>query len=75
MLPWKSAGWPGEADKAIPASGHPRTKSIPIIAMAANVLMKGILTSKSAGMDTYIAKPLDLVRLYQALVEKMAPIG
>lgn len=64
-----------EAARAIRACGHPRAKTIPIIAMTANVLSEDILASKNAGMDAHIAKPLDLVRLYRVLQEKMAPVA
>ena len=62
-----------EAARAMRSCNHSRAKTVPIIAMTANVLSEDILASKNAGMDAHIAKPLDLVRLYQVLQEKMAP--
>ena len=51
--------------------GHPQAKSIPIIAMTANVFAEDVLAARNAGMDAHIAKPIDLTKLYQALKEKM----
>lgn len=37
--------------------------------MAAYVFTEDVLAAKNAGMDAHVPKPLDLERLYQALVE------
>lgn len=60
-----------EAAGRIRACGHPQAKSIPIIAMTANVFAEDVLAARNAGMDAHIAKPIDLTKLYQALKEKM----
>lgn len=62
-----------EATRKIRTCGHPQAKSILIIAMTANVFAEDILAAKNAGMDAHIAKPLDLVHLYQVLKEKEHP--
>ena len=68
----KKAGQNGyEAAGRIRACGHPQAKSIPIIAMTANVFAEDVLAARNAGMDAHIAKPIDLTKLYQALKEKM----
>ena len=60
-----------EAAGRIRTCGHPQAKSIPIIAMTANVFAEDVLAARNAGMDAHIAKPIDLTKLYQALKEKM----
>jgi CheY-like chemotaxis protein len=44
---------------AIRASGHPQAKSIPIIAMTANVFKSDVEHAKESGMNGHIGKPLD----------------
>lgn len=60
-----------EAARAIRACGHPQAESIPIIAMTANVFAEDVIEAKNAGMDSHIAKPIDMKLLYQALRAKM----
>ena len=60
-----------EATRAIRACRHPQAKTIPIIAMTANVFAEDVLSAKNAGMDAHIGKPIELPRLYQVLMEKM----
>lgn len=62
-----------EAARAIRSCGHPQAKSIPIVAMTANVFAEDILAAKNAGMDAHIPKPIDLVHLYQVLKGRMDP--
>ena len=48
-----------EATRAIRASGLPRAKTIPIVAMTANVFRDDIARCLEAGMDSHVGKPLD----------------
>ncbi|MDR2159512.1 MAG: response regulator [Treponema sp.] len=49
-----------EATRRIRASGAPNAKTIPIIAMTANVFREDIEKCLAAGMNAHIGKPLDL---------------
>lgn len=42
-------------------------KTVPIIAMTANVFTEDIAASKAAGMNEHLAKPLDLDRIDQIM--------
>lgn len=56
-----------EATEAIRALAHPDGNSIPIVAMTANSWQADIDAAMAAGMDGFIAKPLDVNRFYQLL--------
>ncbi|MEG1741398.1 MAG: response regulator [Acetivibrio sp.] len=56
-----------EAAKAIRASSHEDSKTIPILAMTANTFLKDINDSFSAGMNDHLTKPIDSEVLYQTL--------
>jgi signal transduction histidine kinase/DNA-binding response OmpR family regulator len=56
-----------EAARQIRASGAPNAKTIPIIAMTANVFREDIERCLAAGMDAHIGKPLDLADMLAAL--------
>ena len=56
-----------EATKAIRRSSHELAKTIPIIAMSANAFVEDIMNSKLAGMNMHLAKPLDEIKLIEAL--------
>ena len=56
-----------EATKAIRAMPRPDAKSIPIFAMTANAFADDIARSRAAGMNEYIAKPLDAQKLRETL--------
>lgn len=58
-----------EAARAIRSGTHSQGKTIPIIAMTAYVFAEDVLAAKNAGMDAHVPKPLELKRLYQALME------
>ena len=47
-----------EATVAIRASGHPQARSVPIIAMTANVYAEDVEKSRASGMNAHIGKPL-----------------
>ena len=46
---------------------HPQTKTIPIIAMTANVMSKDIKKYKEVGMDDYIKKPINPLIMYETI--------
>jgi len=48
-----------EATEKIRASGLPRAKTIPIVALTANTLPEDIEHGMKSGMDAYVAKPID----------------
>lgn len=58
-----------EATRAIRAGAHKMAKTIPIVAMTANVFDEDIKKSKEAGMDAHIAKPINMRLLKNAIVE------
>ncbi|MDE6557742.1 MAG: response regulator [Clostridia bacterium] len=57
-----------EATRAIRASEHPEARSIPIIAMTANAFAEDIKNSHEAGMDAYLLKPIDMIKLEETFV-------
>jgi CheY-like chemotaxis protein len=61
-----------EATKAIRALSAPRAKTIPIIAMTANVFREDVEKCMAAGMDGHIGKPLSLKSVVGVL-EKYLP--
>lgn len=56
-----------EAAHRIRISSHPDAKTIPIIAMSANVFQDDIKRSTEAGMTAYITKPLDVNKIRETL--------
>jgi CheY-like chemotaxis protein/HPt (histidine-containing phosphotransfer) domain-containing protein len=48
-----------EATRQIRSTAHPAAKSIPIIALTANVFWEDISRGQAAGMNDHIGKPLD----------------
>ncbi|MDR1133273.1 MAG: response regulator, partial [Synergistaceae bacterium] len=56
-----------EATRRIRASGVPRGRDIPIIAMTANVFREDIEKCLASGMDDHVGKPLD----FDDLIEKL----
>ena len=56
-----------EATRAIRACGKSDARSVPIIAMTANVFDDDRHKSESAGMDMHLAKPIDAEALVSAL--------
>ena len=58
-----------EATQAICNSYHPNAKSLPILAMTANAFVEDLALVKEAGMNAYIAKPIDVSQLYTTLTQ------
>ena len=58
-----------EATKAIRSSGHPMAETIPIIAMTANAFVEDIHDALDAGMDAYVAKPVDMKVLKETVAQ------
>ena len=56
-----------EATRRIRAFDHPRSKTIPIIAMTANVFREDLERCFQAGMNSHLGKPLNLHELLAAL--------
>ncbi len=49
-----------EATQRIRASGFPSAKTVPIIAMTANVFREDVESCLAAGMDGHLGKPFDM---------------
>ena len=56
-----------ESSRAIRASDHPDSKSIPILAMTANAFTEDITAAISAGMNGHISKPINIENLFGTL--------
>ena len=56
-----------DATRKIRALKRLDAKTIPIIAMSANAFVEDIMKSKLAGMNMHLAKPLDEIKLIEAL--------
>ena len=55
------------ATRAIRQLDHPDAKTIPIIAMTANVFDEDVENSLQAGMNAHLNKPIEPERLYETL--------
>ncbi len=60
-----------EATKII--KSDPKFKSLPVLAMTANVMKHDIEQCMGAGMNGHIAKPINVKRLFETLVEWIEP--
>lgn len=58
-----------EASRAIRKLDRPDTKNLPIIAMSANAFADDIRKAKESGMNTHVAKPIDIKKLMAAIDE------
>jgi signal transduction histidine kinase/CheY-like chemotaxis protein len=58
-----------EATRAIRESHHEQAKTIPIIAMTADVFAEDIAKAQEIGMNAHLGKPLELSRLCETLNE------
>jgi CheY-like chemotaxis protein len=56
-----------EATRRIRQLDIPQAKTIPIIAMTANVFKEDVEKCLSAGMDSHIGKPLDIEEVFEKL--------
>jgi len=56
-----------EATRRIRQSNHPRAKTIPIIAMTANVFREDVERCLKAGMNEHIGKPLNMEEFFSML--------
>jgi CheY-like chemotaxis protein len=60
-----------EATRKIRALLRPDAKSIPIIAMTANVFTEDMDSCISAGMNDFLSKPIDTRKLFGILSESL----
>lgn len=58
-----------EATKKIRALKNKKLAEIPIIAMTANAFTEDIQAAKDAGMNSHIAKPIDIPKMIETLTE------
>jgi signal transduction histidine kinase/ActR/RegA family two-component response regulator len=63
-----------EATQAIRALGDARA-GVPIIAMTANAFVEDRQACLAAGMDDYVAKPIDVEQLAQAIARRGVAVG
>jgi len=63
-----------EATRAIRSLPLPNARTIPIIAMTANVFKEDINNCLNAGMNGHIGKPIDLKAVYQVLAQYLEPL-
>lgn len=62
-----------EATRRIRALGTPKARSIPIIAMTANVFREDVEKCLAAGMNGHVGKPLDVDGVFETLRKHLAP--
>ena len=58
-----------EATRAIRGSDHPDARKIPIAAMTANAFAEDVIAAGEAGMDTHVAKPVEIPKLKVVICE------
>lgn len=58
-----------EATRKIRKSNHPQRKSIPILALSANIFLDDIEISKKVGMNAHLVKPIHAESLYKKIFE------
>ena len=60
------------ATRAIRALDRPDAKTVPIIAMTANVFDEDVKRSLQAGMDAHLSKPIEPERMYETMAKLIA---
>ena len=60
-----------ETTKAIRRSSHELAKKIPIIAMTANAFEEDRQAALAAGMDDYVAKPVEISELFRTIMKNL----
>ena len=58
-----------ESTRAIRRSGHPEAKTIPIIAVTADVFAEDVARALACGMNDHLAKPIDSEKLFLTLAK------
>lgn len=57
------------ATRCIRESDHPDSRTVPIVAMTANVFEEDVKKSFDAGMNAHLSKPVDIKQMYAVLDE------
>jgi len=60
-----------DATRAIRALNRPDAKTVPIIAMTANAFEEDVHTCMEAGMDAFLAKPVDPEKMLQTIADSI----
>lgn len=58
-----------EACRMIRNSDHSQAKEIPIIGLSANAFEQNVDEAMDCGMDHYVSKPFDIVKLYNTIIK------
>ncbi len=61
-----------QATEAIRRCGHPRARTIPIIAMTADAFHEDVVKARAAGMNGHLPKPIDMERLFQTIEDALS---
>jgi CheY-like chemotaxis protein len=64
-----------ESARAIRAMDRPDAKTVPIIAMTANVYREDVERVREAGMNTHLAKPVNVGDTMRTLAQWLLPSG
>ena len=62
-----------EATRLIRALDHPKAKTIPIVAMTANVFREDVELCLASGMTAHVGKPLELLEIMDCLEKYLGP--
>ena len=60
-----------QAARAIRGSGKKDAETIPIIAMTANAFEEDRQAALAAGMDDYVAKPVEISELFRTIMKNL----
>ena len=63
------------ATRCIRESDHSDSKTVPIVAMTANVFEEDVKKSFDAGMNAHLSKPVDIKQMYAVLDELVTGDG